>query len=163
VSRLGTRPAIAVVLALSMAVLAAPVSAAATVAKPRASITQIYSDVMCVACHESLAVAQSPEAFSERQYIRTLVAQGETKQQIESNLVQQYGPSVLALPPAHGFNVLVYVVPPLVVILGLVTLAVTLPRWRRRTRARAGDPLPAGPELDPAESERLDADLARHL
>jgi hypothetical protein len=50
-----------------------------------------------------------------------------------------------------------------VVILGLVTLAVTLPRWRRRTRARAGDPAPEPPELDPAESERLDADLARHL
>jgi cytochrome c-type biogenesis protein CcmH len=160
---LRARATTAVAVALSLIVLAAPVSAAAAATRPRASVTQIYNDVMCVACHESLAVAQSPEAFSERQYIRTLVAQGETKQQIEGNLVQQYGPSVLALPPAHGFNVLVYVVPPVLVILGLVTLAMTLPRWRRRTRARAGDPPPAAPELDPAESERLDADLARHL
>ncbi len=155
------RCTIAVLLALGVSVLSAPVSAAAV--KPRASITQIYNDVMCVACHESLAVAQSPEAFSERQYIRTLVAQGETKQQIESNLVASYGPSVLALPPAHGFNVLVYVIPPAVVIAGLATLAFTLPRWRRRTRDRAGDPPPPGPGLDPADSERLDQDLARHV
>ncbi len=51
---------------------------------------------MCVACHESLAVAQSPEAFSERAYIRRLIAQGLTEKQIENQLVAQYGPSVLA-------------------------------------------------------------------
>ncbi|MFZ0043883.1 MAG: cytochrome c-type biogenesis protein CcmH [Solirubrobacteraceae bacterium] len=160
-SRLRTRAAILLVLAVGLPGLATPVAAAAV--KPRASITQIYNDVMCVACHESLAVAQSPEAYSERQYIRTLVAQGETRQQIEHNLVEQYGPSVLALPPAHGFNVLVYVIPPLVVLLGLGTLAYTLPRWRRRTRANPAQPLPSAPPLDQAESDRLNEDLARHV
>ena len=152
-------------IAAVVAVLAvgAQVPAASAAAQPKVSITQIYNDVMCVACHESLAVAQSPEAYSERQYIRTLVAEGESKQEIEHNLVEQYGPSVLALPPAHGFNVLVYVVPPVVVIIGLGIIALTLPRWRRRARARSQDPEQTPPPLDPAESERLDEDLARHV
>jgi cytochrome c-type biogenesis protein CcmH len=128
----------------------------------RASLTQIESDVMCVACHESLAVAQSPEAFSERAYIRTLIAQGETRQQIEHNLVQQYGPSVLALPPAHGFNLLVYVLPPVLLALGIATLLITIPKWRRRARRAALEPLAAGPPLSAVDAHRLDEDLARH-
>ena len=31
---------------------------------------------MCVACHEALNVAQSQESFSERAYLRQLIAQG---------------------------------------------------------------------------------------
>jgi cytochrome c-type biogenesis protein CcmH len=148
--------------------LATPLATQAGAATPhivaRASFTQIESDVMCVACHESLAVANSPEAFSERQYIRTLIAQGQTRKQIEHNLVEQYGPAVLALPPAHGFNVLVYIVPPLVLILGLLTIVLTLPRWRRRARAAAAADGPDEPKpaLDPADARRLNDDLGRY-
>ncbi len=85
--------------------------AAALAAHARASFTDIENDVMCVACHESLAVAQSPEAYSERSYIRGLIGQGLTKKQIENQLVAQYGPAVLGKPPAHGFNLVVYVRP----------------------------------------------------
>ena len=115
---------------------------------------------MCIACHEPLAVAQSPEAFYERAYIRTLIAKGMTKQQIEKQLVVQYGPAILAKPPAHGFNLLIYVLPPVLLIIAVVGLAITIPKWRRRSRA--AEPLPAGPELDPDEARRLDEDLARH-
>ncbi len=100
---------------------------------------------MCVACHEPLAVAQSPEAFSERAYIRTLIAQGMTKQQIEKQLVVQYGPSMLAKPPAHGFNLLIYVLPPVALIIAIVTLAITIPKWRRRSRAAESEAPPTGP------------------
>jgi cytochrome c-type biogenesis protein CcmH len=137
--------------------------AAALAAVGRASLTDIENDVMCVACHESLAVAQSPEAYSERQYIRGLITQGMTKQQIEGQLVAQYGPSVLGKPPADGFNLVVYVVPPLLVALGIGLLVFTIPRWRRRSRqAAASQPPPAGP-VDPAEARRLDEDLARQI
>ncbi|MFZ0090818.1 MAG: cytochrome c-type biogenesis protein CcmH [Solirubrobacteraceae bacterium] len=154
--------AVAVVLALSLALTGSGGPARAIAATPqRASLTAIENDVMCVACHESLAVAQSPEAFSEREYIRGLIAQGETRRQIEDNLVQQYGPSVLALPPAHGFNLLVYVVPPVLVILGITMLVITIPRWRRRARLAAAEPAPPASPLDPADASRLDEDLAR--
>jgi cytochrome c-type biogenesis protein CcmH len=136
--------------------------AAALAVAPRASLTAIENDVMCVACHESLAVAQSPQADSERNYIRQLISRGLTKKQIEASLVGQYGPAVLALPPAHGFNLAVYVIPPAILILGIVVLVIALPRWRRRARAAGSEPLPSAPPLTTADAQRLDEDLARH-
>ena len=117
---------------------------------------------MCVACHEPLAVAQSPEAFAERAYIRTLIAQGHDRSADREALVVQYGPAVLAKPPAHGFNLLIYMLPPVLVLIGVAVLAFTLPKWRRRSRAAAEAAARRGPELDPDEARRLDEDLARH-
>lgn len=164
VNRRRRRPplaAVAIVVGLAVAASGGLVPAAAA-ATPRASFTQIEGDLMCVACHEPLAVAQSPEAFSERQYIRTLIAQGETKRQIERDMVASYTPAVLALPPAHGFGLLVYVVPPVLLAFGVATVMLTLPRWRRRTRLAGGEPATVAPPLDPADAHRLDDDLARH-
>ena len=116
---------------------------------------------MCVACKEPLEVAQSPQADAERAYIRALIAQGQTKHQIEQSLVGQYGPAVLGKPPAHGFNLTVYVLPPAIVVAaGLVTLALVLPRWRRRAASCRRRP-PRRPALDQADAARLDQELAR--
>ena len=147
-------PALAIAIALAVG---SP--AVATAIAPRASLTDIEQDVICVSCHEPLALAQSPQAESERNFIRVLIAQGQTKAQIEQALVAQYGPAVLGRPPAHGFNLTVYVLPPALLIAGVILLAVTLPKWRRRAREAA--PLPAGPTLDPADARRLDEDLGR--
>jgi cytochrome c-type biogenesis protein CcmH len=106
-------------------------------------------------------VAQSPQADAERRFISDLIAKGQTRAQIERALVAQYGPSVLALPPAHGFNLTVYILPPAIVLIGAAGLAFALPRWRRRARAKAAAAQPA-PDLDPVDVERLNRDLARH-
>ncbi len=157
-------------LMLAVLVVSGVAAAAATAAPAtRASFTQIESEVMCVLCHEPLAVAQSPEAFQERDYIRGLILQGKSRREIEHDLVQQYGSAVLAKPPAHGFNLLVYVIPPVAVVLGILTLAITLPRWRRRARevsaaaAAAGAPQRAGPAMSADDVRRLDEDLARDI
>ena len=164
-------PRRAIILALALiATLAATATAAApagadTAARSattaKASYLQVVNDVMCVVCHEPLGVAQSPEAFQERDYIRQLIALGKTRKEIENDLVQQYGPAVLARPPAHGVNLLVYIVPPLVLVLGIAIVAVFIPRWRRR--ARQPDPSAAQPSapLDAADAQRLNEDLGR--
>jgi cytochrome c-type biogenesis protein CcmH len=148
-------------LAAFLLALAAALALPATGAAARASLTDIENDVMCVACHESLAVAQSPQAQSERDFVRGLIAQGQTKPQIERQLVAQYGAAVLAKPPAHGFNLTVYVLPPALLLLGLVTLAVVLPRWRRRARPAAAHPAAASASPTAAEETRLQEDLSR--
>jgi cytochrome c-type biogenesis protein CcmH len=145
------RAAAIALLALAFAPAGAPA------AQPRASLTDIESEVMCVACKEPLEVAQSPQADAERAYIRALINQGQTKHQIEQSLLGQYGPAVLGKPPAHGFNLTVYVLPPAIVAAGLVTLALVLPRWRRK----AGAPERAASPLDQADAARLDQELAR--
>jgi cytochrome c-type biogenesis protein CcmH len=156
------RTAALAVLALALfSALVVPDSAAAAT-QARASLLDIENDVMCTVCNEPLAVAQSPEAYQERDFIRGLIAKGETKAQIERQLVVQYGPAVLGRPPAHGFNLTVYVLPPAILAVGIAILLVTLPRWRRRARAARTQPLATGPPLDPAENERLEEELSRY-
>jgi cytochrome c-type biogenesis protein CcmH/NrfF len=149
--------------AISTLLTLALTASLATAATPRASLTDIENDVMCVACHEPLAVSQSPQGEAERNYIRSLIAQGETKSQILNALVAQYGPAVLGRPPAHGFNLAVYIVPPAIVAVGLAILGITLPRWRRRTR-NAAKPVEAQPRprLDAGDAKRLEEELARY-
>jgi cytochrome c-type biogenesis protein CcmH len=148
-------------LVVLLAMLCALPPAAALAATPRASLTDIENDVMCPSCRESLAVAQSPQAYAERDYIRGLIAQGLDKKQIEQNLVGQYGPAVLAKPPASGFDLTVYLLPAAIVLLGLGIVLTVLPRWRRAARARLAAAPPATPSLAPADARRLDEDLAR--
>jgi len=124
------------------------------------SLPVIERQVMCVTCKIPLEVAESPQANREREFIQSLIDEGQDEAQIKRSLVAQYGPTVLALPSAQGFNLTVYLVPLAVFLALLATLAVLLPRWRRHARAQAGSVLEA-PLLDPAATARLDADLAR--
>jgi cytochrome c-type biogenesis protein CcmH len=146
-------------LLLATTALVAPNAAAG--AAPRASLTDIEKDVMCTVCKTPLAVSQSPEADRERAFISGLINKGETKSQIEAAMVANYGPAVLALPPAHGFNVTLYVLPPAVLLVGGALLAYTLPRWRRRTRDKpTADTHVTAPQ--PQDARRLDDELARY-
>jgi cytochrome c-type biogenesis protein CcmH/NrfF len=156
---------LALALTAAFAAAAAATAAANTTAHPaptpKTSYLAVVDDVMCVVCHEPLGVAQSPEAFQEREYIRQLIAQGKTRKEIEDDLVQQYGPAVLARPPANGVNLLVYVIPPLVLLVGIAVLAIFLPRWRRRAREASPSPAEAAVTLDAADAKRLNEDLGR--
>jgi cytochrome c-type biogenesis protein CcmH len=154
------RAAAALTAAVALALMPGLPLGAAAAATPRASLTDIENDVMCVACHEPLAVADSPQAEAERDYVRGLIAQGLTKPQIERRLVGQYGPSVLGKPPAHGFNLTVYILPPALVLIGLATIAFALPRWRRRTRAANAASPQTQPAPSAADTRRLEEDLS---
>ncbi len=146
-------------LALSVAgVLSASTALAAT---PRPNLLTMESEFMCTSCHEPLELVQSPQAVSEKQYIALLINKGDSKQEIVNAMVTAYGVSVLAKPPASGFNLLIYILPPAILLGGIVFLMVTLPKWRARSRAAAATPLPGAAPLSSAESERLDDDLAR--
>jgi cytochrome c-type biogenesis protein CcmH len=129
-------------------------------APPHTSLPAIERQVMCVTCKIPLEVAESPQANREREFIQGLIDEGQDEAQIKRSLVAQYGPTVLALPSAQGFDLTVYLVPLAVFLALLATLTVLLPRWRRRAREQAGSVLDA-PRLDPADSARLEADLAR--
>ena len=92
---------------------------------------------MCVTCKIPLNVAESPQADRERAFIQELIDQGQSEAQIKQALVGQYGPTVLGLPAAHGFDLAAYLVPLAAVLALLATLLTLLPRWRR-AHPRAG-------------------------
>ena len=114
---------------------------------PRTTLPAVESQVMCVTCKIGLTVAQSPQANRERAFIQKLIDEGRTLAQIKRALVFQYTNAVLALPPSHGFDLGVYVVPAAVLLALLAAVAVLLPRWRRRARAaqaaRAAEEIPS--------------------
>ncbi len=147
-------------LALALLALLALAAVPAGAATQRASLAAIERDVMCVTCGIPLAEAVSPQADEERSFIVRLIRQGDSAVQIKRKLVAQYTAAVLALPPAHGFNVAVYVVPIAVVVVALAVVGVLLPRWRRN-RGRGGPGGGGGAALSAADAARLDADMAR--
>jgi cytochrome c-type biogenesis protein CcmH/NrfF len=151
-------------LALALLALAAGAPAALAVQRPQPQTTlpAMEQQVMCVVCRTPLAVANGPQAEAERRQLRRLIAAGMSEQQIKDALVAQYGERVLALPKDDGFNLAVYLVPVLAVVFGLLLLAVSLPRWRRRARAPAEAPAaPGAPAPTADELRRLDEELAQ--
>jgi cytochrome c-type biogenesis protein CcmH len=157
-------PIVAVLLAGGLVFVTAAAAASIAPPKPieiRTSATDVWPALMCVSCHEPLAVAQSPEAVSERQYVQHLVDLGYTRQQIIDIFQQQYGAAVLAHPPASGFNLTVYVLPPALLLAGIALLAYTLPRWRARARQASTEPMNTGDTpISSEDAERLARDLA---
>jgi cytochrome c-type biogenesis protein CcmH len=127
---------------------------------PHTSLPVIERQVMCVTCKIPLNVAQSQQANRERAFIQSLIDEGQTEAQIKRSLVAQYGPTVLGLPSAHGFDLTVYLVPLVAILALLATLVILLPRWRCHARDQAARAT-APPTLSPADAARLDADLTR--
>jgi cytochrome c-type biogenesis protein CcmH len=155
-------PARSSVCLLAAAVLLCPLLAGASAgaATPRTNMPAIERQVMCVTCKIPLNVAESPQSQRERAFIRGLIAEGKTEAQVKSELVAQYGPSVLALPSAKGFDLAAYLVPVAVVLALLALLGLLLPSWRRHARAQAARTA-AAPSLSASDTARLDADLER--
>jgi len=120
----------------------------------------VVPQFMCVECHESLNQVNSLEAIAEKTTLRRLIAQGLNLGQIKSGMVAQYGPDVLARPPAHGFNLTIYILPPAVLVGGLALLAYTLPKWRERSKRASVTSLPGAAPLDSDDAKRLDDELA---
>jgi cytochrome c-type biogenesis protein CcmH/NrfF len=128
-----------------------------------ANYSAVVSQFMCTGCHEPLELVSSPEALTEKATLRGLIAQGLTMAEIKRAMVAQYGVAVLGKPPASGFNLTVYVVPPVLFLGGLALLAYTLPKWRRRSRLAAQTRLEGAEPLPPDEAQRLDDELTHFI
>jgi cytochrome c-type biogenesis protein CcmH len=141
-------------LVLLLALLLTPPAMAA---EPRTTLPDVEDEVMCVECGTALNVSTSPVAEREREFIRRRIAEGQGKAEIKAALVEEYGPKVLAIPEGGGFDAAAWLVPGALCVLALLGVAVAALRWRGR---RDGPEPEAGPELDPDDQRRLDADLA---
>jgi cytochrome c-type biogenesis protein CcmH len=146
-------------LALLLALVAGG-AGTATAAEPRTTLPDVEDEVMCVECGTALNVSSSAVAEQEREFIRRRIAEGMTKEQVKGALVAEYGPRVLAEPEGGGFDWAAWVVPTALALLGVLGVALAARRWRRGGGGGEPDTAPAGPALDPAETSRLDADLA---
>jgi cytochrome c-type biogenesis protein CcmH len=142
--------------ALALAGVLALVPAAVAAACPRASLPDLEQDVMCLVCGVPLALADSPQATRERDFIIDLIHRCQSTRQIKAALVAQYGPRVLALPKDDGFGVAAYLVPVLALLLGAAVAVLAVRAW---ARGRGGSARPAVAPLSGADARRLDAEL----
>ncbi len=124
------------------ALLAFAALAPAAAAEQRASLAEIEKQVMCPVCGTLLQLAESPQAQREKAFVKRLIDEGKTEDQIKDALVAEYGEEVLALPPDSGFSLSAYLVPIIAFLIAAVALAIGVWRWRRaggpRTAARRG-------------------------
>jgi cytochrome c-type biogenesis protein CcmH len=138
--------------------LLATTAAAQPPARPVSDETahQIASELRCVVC-QNLSVADSPSemAAQMRAIVRERLAAGDSPAQVREYFVQRYGEWILLSPRRRGFNLLVWGMPVLAVVVGLVVVAVLVRRWTRRP-ARA-----AAVSVDAAMSERIRRELER--
>jgi cytochrome c-type biogenesis protein CcmH len=140
---------------LALAVLAFAVPAAASESQP--TLAELETEVVCPTCHTTLDQSSSPVANRMRNFIRARIAAGDTKSEIKDKLVADFGEQVLASPPKRGFNLLAWVLPPVLTIGAAVLVGILAVRWSRR-RGTGGDVEPAS---DPAMERRIDDELAR--
>ena len=128
------------------------------------TMNELENEVMCPVCNTLLAQSNSDAAKAIEREIQDKIRKGWTKSQIKDFLVQQYGESILAAPPKHGFNLLAWVLP--LAGIGAAAVILGLAAWGWTRGRSEPEPLaiqssngqgPIDPELD----RRVDEELAR--
>lgn len=132
-------------------------------------VNAIAKQLYCPVCENiPLDVCGTTACAQWRELIRQKLADGWTEQQIKDYFVEQYGARVLGTPPAKGINWLVYVIPPLVIIIGVYILYRAFRAWKRpiqQDSSPAPAPSPPGEESDPDDIyvKQLEEEVRKRL
>jgi cytochrome c-type biogenesis protein CcmH len=121
-------------------------------------VRRIGESLRCMCgCSYTVTACNMPEchgAKESRGLLLELVEKGLSEQEIQAEFVKRYGTVVLTAPPAEGFNVLAWVMPPLGIGMGLIFLWWMIQRLRR--------PVPVA-EVDPAILNRYKASIEKDM
>jgi len=139
---------------LALMLLFAPASVAQQTARAKA----IGQKLLCMcSCKQGLIACNHVGCTTSRAMLKEIderVARGDSDDLILQSFVQEYGPTVLAEPPAKGFNWMAWVIPILAPLLALYIVWEMVRRWRRRAGlAPAGGPSVPAELLDRARHE----------
>ena len=95
-------------------------------------VNAVAKQLYCPVCENTpLDVCPTQACEEWRQLIYDKLALGWNEDQIKVYFVDQYGDRVLAEPPARGLNWLVYIIPPLVFLVGLFVVYRALQAWKK--------------------------------
>ncbi len=106
----------------------------------------LYDSVMCPQCAgQTISQSHSPIAKAMRAAVRDGLVAGQSREQILDALVASFGEGVLASPPKRGLSLLVWLGPPIALVLGGAAVALAVRGLRRRGgQSEAGGAVPAG-------------------
>lgn len=122
------------------------------------SVNEVARELRCPTCNAPLDTSNSPAANDMKRFIGDRIAEGWDKERIIDAMVADFGDQVLATPPKSGFNLVAWVVPAAVALLGLIMVPFLTRAWARR---RPGADADAVHEVSPDDSARIDAELRR--
>ncbi|MBK5106882.1 MAG: cytochrome c-type biogenesis protein CcmH [Anaerolineales bacterium] len=95
-------------------------------------VNAIAKQLYCPVCENTpLDVCPTQACAQWRELIREKLGAGWTEDEIKTYFVNQYGDRVLAEPPRTGWNWLVYIIPPLVILGGIYILYRAFRSWSR--------------------------------
>ncbi|HEX8725885.1 MAG TPA: cytochrome c-type biogenesis protein [Gemmatimonadaceae bacterium] len=90
----------------------------------------VASQLRCPICQgESLQDSPSELAGEMRNLVKTQLAQGKTPAEVKAYFVSKYGEWILLDPRAHGFNLVLYAAPYVLLVIGLGVIYVAVKRW----------------------------------
>jgi cytochrome c-type biogenesis protein CcmH len=125
-------------------------------------VNAIAAKLYCPVCENIPLDVCGTEACADwRDEIRTMLEQGRSEDEILAYFENRYGDRVLATPRREGFNLIVWLAPPAVLIIGAGLLIVVLRRMAPSSPSAAnqGAALHRYDNLDTEYVARLEADL----
>jgi cytochrome c-type biogenesis protein CcmH len=121
-------PTIAIALMLSMGAT-----------NPTVRYHRIGHELMCVCgCNEILAECNHescPDSPVELAELRADIAKGMSNRQVFAAFQAEYGPTVLAAPMLTRFNMVAWIVPPALLMIGIFGVMGLVRKWRLRAAA----------------------------
>jgi cytochrome c-type biogenesis protein CcmH len=124
-------------------------------------VNRLASELYCPVCENvPLEVCPTKACAQWRELIREKIALGWSDEQIKEYFATQYGEQVLAVPPRRGFNWLIYVIPPLLILTGGLLVVRIIRRSKKLTSLPASNPDRSTPDQEELINE-VEQDLRR--
>lgn len=118
-------------------------------------VRRIAAELRCPVC-QNLSTADSPSELAQqmRGVIREQLKEGKSPQQIKAYFVSKYGEWILLAPTPKGFSLLLWILPFVAVISGIVLVIFVARHWVRKKNSRQP------PTVDPVLIERVQREVA---
>lgn len=151
---------------LVLGLLVASVMQADTATKP--TLESIGSQVYC-ACGGCVGLLNNcPHSEAEcrsraemKRYILLEISQGKDEKAILQDCAAKYGVQILAVPPAKGFDLTVWILPGIGFVIWLMVAIYFVRRWRSLVPAAAGVPAQSVPTFDPKVLKAVEEEMKK--
>ena len=95
-------------------------------------VNAIAQQLFCPVCENTpLDVCPTQACHDWRELIRQMLVEGKQPTEIKQYFVDHYGARVLSEPPLAGLNWLIYIVPPIIFLIGVYFLFRAFRTWRQ--------------------------------
>ncbi len=136
---MGLKVKLSIILPLVTLLVLSPVRANA------ATVSDVSKQLICQCGCTMVLLNCSHAECGSREAMATLIQQkidqGQSEEQIIQLFVAQYGEQVLASPPKRGFNLMAWITPFVVLIVGAGVIYIVLKKWvRRETQSQTYTP-----------------------